>query len=301
MAGSKSLFDEYLAQEVENSKGVFFPVKTGILSRLLIREARCDDLHPNPEDEFCSPQIGPNYKIISAYQQQYVDALKMSQHYYEGEPIIVERTHPDGYRIINGHHRWAAALRTGQAKIPIRVVNLTHEEDVKKILENSRHTKRAAIDLDEVIFRREGEAPLERPLPFPWSRLYKERIRLGVPALFHLLAQNGYDIWLYSAQYYSTDYIQNLFRRYHVRVDGVITAIGKRAHAAGDAGKKLEKQITDKYQYTLHIDNETVLQIFSGSKEFRDFPLGGESADWSKEVMDAVETIEKGEGENERP
>ena len=112
MAGSKSLFDEYLAQEVENSKGVRFPVKTGILSRLLIREARCDDLHPNPEDEFCSPQIGPNYKIISAYQQQYVDALKMSQHYYEGEPIIVERTHPEGYRIINGHHRWAAALRT---------------------------------------------------------------------------------------------------------------------------------------------------------------------------------------------
>ena len=121
MAGSKSLFDEYLAQEVENSKGVFFPVKTGILSRLLIREARCDDLHPNPEDEFCSPQIGPNYKIISAYQQQYVDALKMSQHYYEGEPIIVERTHPEGYRIINGHHRWAAALRIGQAKIPIRI------------------------------------------------------------------------------------------------------------------------------------------------------------------------------------
>ena len=39
----------------------------------------------------------------------------------------------------------------------------------------------------------------------------------------------------------------------------------------------------------------------TGSKEFRDFPLGGESADWSKEVMDAVETIEKGEGENERP
>ena len=116
MAGSKSLFDEYLAQEVENSKGVRFPVKTGILSRLLIREAHCDDLHPNPEDEFCSPQIGPNYKIISAYQQQYVDALKMSQHYYEGEPIIVERTHPDGYRIINGHHRWAAALRTGQAR-----------------------------------------------------------------------------------------------------------------------------------------------------------------------------------------
>ena len=64
------------------------------------------------------PKVGPNYKIISAYQQQYVDALKISRNYYEGEPIIVERTHPEGYRIVNGHHRWAAALRIGMAQIP---------------------------------------------------------------------------------------------------------------------------------------------------------------------------------------
>ncbi len=299
MEGSKSLFDEFIAQEAEAGKGLYFPVKTGILRRLLTRQARCDELHPNPEDEFCMPQIGPNYKIISAYQQQYVDALKISQYYYEGEPIIVERTHPDGYRIINGHHRWAAALRTGQAKIPIRIVNLTHEQDVKKILANSRHTKRAALDLDEVIFRESG--PFESEMPFPWNKVYKERIRPGVPALFRFLARNGYDIWLYSAQYYSTDYIQNYFRRYHVKVDGVMAAIGKWAAAAGDAGKKLEKQITEKYLYTLHIDNDSVLQIFSDKKAFRDFPIGGEDALWSNRVIDAIVEIEKSGGEAEAP
>ncbi len=298
MAGSKSLFDEYLAQEIENGKGVYFPVKTGILRRLLVRQARCDRLHPNPEDEFCMPKIGPNYKIVSAYQQQYVDALKTSRNYYEGEPIIVERTHPEDYRIINGHHRWAAALRIGMAKIPIRIVNLTHEEDVRKILANSRHTKRAALDLDEVIFLRDG--PFESALPFPWNKLYKDRIRLGVPALFHFLAKNGYDIWLYSAKYYSADYIQNLFGKYHVRIDGVMTAIGKRAKAAGDDGKKLEKLITDKYLYTVHIDSGSVLQIVKGTKEFRDFPLSGRASDWSKEVMDAIAEIEKSASEEGR-
>ena len=177
------------------------------------------------------------------------------------------------------------------AQIPIRIVNLTHEEDVKRILANSRHNKRAALDLDEVIFQEDG--PLESALPFPWNRLYKDRIRRGVPALFHCLAKNGYDIWLYSAKYYSTDYVQNLFRKYHVRIDGVMTAIGKRAKAAGDGGKALEKLITDKYLYTLHIDRGSVLQIVKGTKEFRDYPLGGEAADWSKIVMDVIAEIEK--------
>ena len=297
MAESKTQFDAFIAQEVRDSAGVYFPVRTGILRRLMTREARCDELHPNPDDEFCMPKIGPNYKIISRYQQQYIDAIKLSQYYYEGEPIVVERTHPDGYRIVNGHHRWAAALRTGQAKIPVRVVNLTHEEDVRRILENSTHTRRVALDLDEVIFRTEGNGPLERPLPFPWNRIYKERLRLGVPALFHFLSKNGYDIWLYSAQYYSTDYIQNLFRKYHVKVSGVMTAIGKRAKNAEKDGKSLEGMIMNKYRWTVHIDNDMVLQIFSGTKDFREFALGGEAEEWSQRIMDVIAEIGNENGE----
>jgi hypothetical protein len=100
MAGSKSLFDEYLAQEVENSKGVRFPVKTGILSRLLIREARCDDLHPNPEDEFCDPNIGPNYEIIGKYAEKIVRSGS-----FGGDPLIVQKVNPDGYMLLT-MHRW---------------------------------------------------------------------------------------------------------------------------------------------------------------------------------------------------
>ena len=31
------------------------------------------------------------------------------------EPLIVEKVHPEGYMLLNGHHRWAAALKTGYA------------------------------------------------------------------------------------------------------------------------------------------------------------------------------------------
>ena len=28
------------------------------------------------------------------------------------DPIVVEKVHPDGYMILNGHHRWAASMGT---------------------------------------------------------------------------------------------------------------------------------------------------------------------------------------------
>ncbi len=293
MAGSKSEFDRFLAQEADKSKGVYFPVKAGLLRRLIVREAPLKSLHPNPNDEFCMPQVGPNYQIISQYQQQYVDALKTSYHYYSGDPIIVEKTHPDGYRIVNGHHRWAAAVRIGQKKIPVKVVNLTTEADVKQILEKSKHTKRVALDMDEVIFLSDKEQVSEKELPFLFNNIFKKHLRLGVPALFHYLSKNGYDIWLYSSEYYSTDSVQRYFRRYHVKVDGVLTAIGKRAQEGSGSGKSIEKLITNKYEYTIHIDNESVLQIFRGTKEFREFPLSGEPSKWSQEVMDAIAAMEE--------
>ncbi|MCR4831375.1 MAG: hypothetical protein K5883_07980 [Pseudobutyrivibrio sp.] len=54
--------------------------------------------------------------------------------------------------ILNGHHRWAVALRLGYSNIPVKIVNLTHESDIKQILSNSTHDKRVTMDLDEVVF-----------------------------------------------------------------------------------------------------------------------------------------------------
>ena len=301
MAAGKSQFDEFLAQEVKESKGLYFPVKTGLLVRMMTKKAPCSSLHPNPEDEFCSPDVGPNYKIISAYQDEYLNNIKKAQNYFSGEPIIVERLHPDGYRIINGHHRWAAAMRLGQPSIPICIVNLTHDEDVEKILRQSGHTKRAAFDLDEVVFSLGDDPAKERMLPFPWNKLYKERLRLGVPALFHFLSGHGYDIWVFTAQYYSTDTIQHFFQKYHVKVDGVMTATGKRTRASDSDGKKLEKMINSKYESTIHIDNDMVLQTVSKTRQLREFALSGDPAQWSADVMRVVEELEKGEETEEEP
>ena len=280
----------YIEEDIQKTAGICFPVRSSVLRRVLTKKVKCTQLHPNPDDEFCKPGVGPCWRIISDYQKKFITDLRLGQ-YYDNEPLIVERIHPGGYMIVNGHHRWAAAMRIGQKRAPVQVVNLMHEADVEKTLANSTHEKRAALDLDEVVFQPQAGAPCEAPARFPRNMIYKERLRLGIPALFHFLAANGYDIWLYSRSYYSADYIERLFKSYRVRVTGVISAMHKRR--AGESGKKIETAICTKYAVTLHIDRDAVLRVNSREKTYSEAPLAAAEEDWSRAVMAAVERLEK--------
>ena len=291
MAGSNTAFDEFIASEVKKYKGVYVPVKAGILQRALICWALCASLHPNPDDEFCSPKVGPNYQIISEYMYSFRLERQSSKQYCE-EPLIVEKIRPDGYMILNGHHRWAAALQLGFRRIPIEIVDLTQEMDIRNILRYSKHDRRVTLDLDEVVFRPAGDDPAEKPLPFPLRNIYKQRLRLGIPALFHYLNKKGYDIWVYSAGYYSADYIQRLFRKYGVHVTGAVTGTGRKVGDRGDAKRELEALITAKYPETVHIDDEAVLRIFSRTKQVEEYGLCQGPEAWSKRVIDVMEAFE---------
>ena len=293
MAGGNMAFDEFIADEVKKYKGVYVPVKAGILRRALIRSASLSKLHPNPEDEFCMPKVGPNYRIITEYMGLFREARRHSRDYCE-EPLTVQKVRPDGYLILNGHHRWAAAMRMGFSRIPIRIVDLTQDTDIKTILKNTKHDKRATLDLDEVVFRKESEGPLEKPLPFPASRIYKERLRLGIPALFHYLNKKGYDIWVYSAGYYSADYIQRLFKKHRVHICGAVTGTGRKtADNTAQTRKELEGLIANTYQHTVHIDNDMLLRISSRTRKMEEYEITGAPEDWSRQVMEIMEKIEK--------
>ena len=78
MASTKTEFQLFLESEVNKVKGIYYPVKAGFLRRLLIKKVSCRKLHPNPNDEFCFPEIGPNYGIISDYEKafRYFSSLK---------------------------------------------------------------------------------------------------------------------------------------------------------------------------------------------------------------------------------
>ena len=211
------------------------------------------------------------------------------------EPLEVEKIHPDGYMILNGHHRWGAAIQAGMPKLPVRIVDLTQEKDIRKMLNASGFDRRVALDLDEVVFRPETDPCLENPLPFPLGRIYRERLRLGIPSLFHMMNSSGYDIWVYSAHYRSLDYLRYYFRHYRIHVTGIVTGLARKGPPGTDTRKELEKRIASRYKSTVHIIESTVIRTRTGSQDFQEFRLSGSPETWSREVTDAFEEMRKHE------
>ena len=152
MAGEELFkFDKYLREDLEKTLGLRFPVKASWLEQLLTRHLSPWKLHANATDEFCSKDVGPSYEII----QKYVESIQLNQRYAQpffSEPVIIEKMRPDGYLLLNGHHRWAASLKLNLPRIPVKLVNMTHSADIVKMLKRSTAEMRASINLEMVVF-----------------------------------------------------------------------------------------------------------------------------------------------------
>ncbi len=295
MAEGKSQFEVFLAEQIEKYRGVAFPVYTPWLWRKLVRKVNPKILHPNPEDEFCDPRIGPNYGIISKYEREYEAAKRDHTRDILTETLTVERMKPDGYLLLNGHHRWAAALRQNVRRVPIEIVNVTHVIDIQKMLQNTHNDKRVVMDLDEVVLAAPGDTQVEKALPFPMNLSYRRRLRLGVPALFSFFKGRGYDIWVYSSKYYSLNRIKRLFLLHGVTIDGIVTGVKRGKLHRGRDREKIHELIANQYPRTVNIDGNSVVFIDSRTKMFEEYTLSGAPENWSREVMDAFEQHKKQE------
>ena len=285
----KTEFEQKIADDVRSQTGTMMPVKASPIERLLVRKALCTSLHPNAEDEFTFDTVGPSYRIIGEYEEKFRAAIRRNQEPFD-DALIVEKLHPKGYLLLNGHHRWAAAMRVGIKKVPIQIVNLAQDSDIDKILENSKHDKRVTIDLDEVIFRNKGDKWVEKVPAFHLMK-YDKKIKKGIPALFYYLTKHGYDIWVYSANYYSIDDIQRFFRKYRVHVDGIITGTVKRNKDNTERLAKREKKIADKYKITIHIDNDMILATGDIGAKFKRVDLNAAPDEWSRKAIEAIGEI----------
>ena len=292
---AKTEFEQFLADTLREDQGKLVPVKASLFERMFVKKADPEKLHPNPDDEFCDPEIGPNNEIVSEYVSRIAHCSPDDQPWEE--PLIVEKVHPEGYMLLNGHHRWAAALRTGFSPVGISIVNVTQEVDIERMIQHSTHEKRVTLDLDEVAFCTGDQIPAEPPLLFPFKRIYKERIRQGIPALLLFLGRQGYDIWVYTAKYYSMEYLRGYLKRYSVKVDGIVTGAGQKTGRRDAEKKRTDAMLAEQYAETLHIDSNLVLRTRREVKGFEEYPVEAEPADWSRTVMEIVKGLNPGEKE----
>ena len=208
------------------------------------------------------------------------------------ERLMVERMYPHGYMLINGHHRWAAAMRMKLKKAPIQILNLTHEEDIINMVERSKNNRRAAVDLNDLVFADGTDLPQEKKLSFPSGIRYKERIRLGFPALCRFLQSMKYDVWVFTADYCSVDYIEALLKKYHVRPDGIITASERLQRNSSKKGNNIKDVMKKKYIRTLTLYNDMMIVVDNETGDYRQIAIEGTADDWSASVIKAVKGIE---------
>ena len=292
MAMNNTEFAAFLKEQLESQKNIYVPVNSSFLEKVIHASAKPTDLHPNPEDEFCFPSVGPSYRIIGEYEAKYVEVLQGGGR-PDIEPLTVLKAHPNGYILVNGHHRWAAALKVGMKRVPIKIINVMLEKDIRKVLENSVHDKRVTLDLDEVVFRAEGDTLVEKAPGFIFGKIFSKRVRLGIPALFKYLKSNGYDIWVYTSESYSIDDLERFFKRYAVYVDGIMTGFKNKKSYESEASKAMRELIANKYKETIHIDNDLLLITHSNSSDFEEFDLNPDDANWSKSIIDIMEERDK--------
>ncbi len=289
---AKSKFMEYVLEDVQKYKGIAVPVRAGLPERLLVRKAAPQKLHANPDDEFTDPAIGPNDEIIARYVRDIQEAQFHGTKEIFQEPLTIQKIRPGGYMLLNGHHRWAAAIRMNLKSVPVKIENPTTLADVEKMLKSARNARRVTLDLDEIVFQSDPAGACEKGLFFPLNHIYRENVHLGIPALFHFLRSRGYDVWVFSSKAYSTDYIRSLFRAYRAGVDGIITG---GAHRSEEDRKRIESLLAAKYSTTIHVDRDSLLRTDSGSKDFQESDLSGPAESWSRRVMEAIEVIQKDE------
>ncbi|MCR5735598.1 MAG: ParB/RepB/Spo0J family partition protein [Lachnospiraceae bacterium] len=284
---TKSELEKLIADEVNIYADTRVIVKASMAERIFVKRVSCSKLHPNPDDEFSDPKIGPNYQIVSSYVQAIKHAELHGDEPWLDDPVIVEKSFPDGYLLLNGHHRWAACRMYGKKRIRTKIVNLTQQQDIEKMLKSTDYSKRAALDLEEVVFS-DNEDLCEKPLKFLSGFSYKERLRLGIPALFRYLSSEGYDIWVYSNEYYSFDYLRHLFGKYHAGVTGVITGVGRKTKSFKETRLQREKLFESKYSETLHISIDNIVRTKRSGEEPEVYDIKDTDKGWYREAVDIV-------------
>lgn len=286
MATVSNEYQKYVLDDLKDYAGLGHPVKSNFIARTFVKNLEISKLHPNPDDEFSVPEIGPNDTIISNYESYFRRMMLHGMNPFD-DPVYVTRLSTGGYLILNGHHRWYAAHRTSMNKLPVKLVNVTPAESIIAAVNRSGKNMCASFDLDEVLFTDGVSSPAERDLPFPLKNIYPQRLRKNATVLIHELQSLGCDIWVYTGDFYSDLYLKLFFMLHGIHIDGIIS--GK---MSSKVRKVIQNAFAEKYNYSLHIDNDGVLCVNTKTKEYETVDFPKDDNVWAVEAYTTLRDIE---------
>lgn len=281
MPAATNTYDKYVTEDLKVHKGLLHPRKATMLERLKTRMVSINKLHPNPEDEFSVESVGPNWEIVGDYERSIRDRIETGRDVF-GEPLIAVKLDKGGYMLLNGHHRWLAAINVRVKKVPVKVVNITTADDIYKVIDKSERTKCVTIDFDEVLFADNFQSATNK-IGFPLKYVYKKNIRDNASLLIREFQNLGFDVWIYSGGYLSEQYINGLFKINKCKIDGMVNGLdGKRN------SQVIKKMFRDKYNIIAHVDNESVTIVCPQSKNYEILDINCTSEEWAAAAVNTI-------------
>ena len=151
---------------------------------------------------------------------------------------------------------------------------------------------RISFDLDEVLFVSPETHKTEKAPAFPFSRLFKERLRQGTPQLISALQSLGYEVWIYTSSFRSERYIRWLFRLYGVRFDGIVNGSRHLREVQRNSPTILPQKMPNRYRISLHVDDETVICSSGRQYGFRTYQLDAEDGEWKDKIIARAKEVE---------
>ncbi|MCF0134118.1 MAG: ParB N-terminal domain-containing protein [Blautia sp.] len=278
-------YQKLVLDDLKNYKDLSQAIPASMPERLLIRELPISRLHPNPEDEFSMPSIGPNYEIVENYARQFRNRKVVGNDLFK-DPLIVEKMSTGGYMILNGHHRWFAAHIVKLKKMPVQIANVVPKEEIISKITASPNSMCVSFDLDEVLLTDGKRVPAEDE-PLPVRLLQKKTLRKNCCALVRALQKAGFDVWIYTDSHHSEKYIRALFGHHHAKVSGIINCIKKNNYY-----NEIRDLFRTKYKYSLHIDNEGIIWVNTETKEYDIIEIQDQKEGWAKEAITHIRKLD---------
>lgn len=266
MATVTEEYQKLVLDDLNRNAGLYHIVPAGFFERSRIRNISIEKLHPNPEDEFSDPTIGPNYQIVSDYARDFRSAIEFEKPKIM-EPLVVEKLSTGEYMLLNGHHRWMAACRLKLKKVPVEIVNPISVEEIMKTLEKSDRTKCMSFDIDEVLLDTSGS------------------LRSGAGALINELHALGFDVWAYTGQYISERKLQKMFRNHGCEVDGIINCYKRKTKSTGG---RLSDSFRNKYRLMCHADNDLIVCVNTQTKDASTEDIVSDNDLWASTVISTL-------------
>ncbi len=96
-----------------------------------------DTLHPHPQN----PRIVLRQEIIDRLAEQ------MAENGFGAEHAILARPLDDGYQIIAGHHRVAAARQAGLEEVPVWIKDLTDDEAYLQLVLSNEQSDLSPLEI----------------------------------------------------------------------------------------------------------------------------------------------------------